>query len=434
MRNLVYKKGKTMSYNLNKEELEHLRVLASKQAEIAELPVMQVRKKLWTDMNDNVSGARPPFAIESWTFDRDFMPKDIFQCKTDLGKKLENEFLRNIRHHEILNDDHVCPNTIDMAWHVTTNQFGIEIPTTYEKDSEGVTTGYHFECPITDLKDGFDMIKPLDWSLDREGTAEEKAFLEECFGDIMPITIRPSSFGNCYITQLLMRLLSMETMFLAMYDAPDKLHALIALMRDNAIRISKWAEDEKLLILNNENQFTCGTCYNFTNLLPEEDFDPKHVKLKDMWGSMDSQETVGVSPELFNEFFFPYYSDLAEMFGLVYWGCCEPADPIWETSLSKLPNLKAVSISPWCNQEFMADALSNSGIVFSRKPSPNYLGVDVKLNEEAWAKEIRTTLEIVADKNIPFEFVIRDVYTMHKDLRKATRAVEIAKEEIDKFY
>lgn len=422
-----------MNYSLPKEEKNILRRLAKKQAEIASLPIMEERKKLWKNMNDNIPNSRPPFAMESVTFDRDFMPLSIFQCKTQYGQALEKVFLRAIRHHEILNDDHVCPDTFDINWHVSCNEFGIEIPTTYEKDSEGIVTGYHFECPITDLSEGFDMVKPSTFQVDREGTAKEKEFLEECFGDILPVVIRSSTYGNCNLTQRLIRLMSMETIFLAMYDAPENLHALMSLLRDNAIRMSKWAEAEGLLVLNNGNQMSCGTCYNFTSLLPKTETRGQ-VKLQDMWGVMDSQETVGVSPELFHEFCFPYYRDLAEMFGLVYWGCCEPAHPIWETSLSKMPNLKSLSISPWCDEKFIAEKLDNKGIVYSRKPNPNLIGVDVELNENAWAKEIQKTLKIVTAKNIPFEFVVRDVYTMHGNLSKATRAVEIAKEEIDKFY
>jgi hypothetical protein len=143
---------------------------------------------------------------------------------------------------------------------------------------------------------------------------------------------------------------------------------------------------------------------------------------------------VGVSPELFHEFCFPYYRDLAALYGLVYWGCCEPADPLWETSLSKLPNLKAVSISRWANQRYMADALAGTGIVFSRKPDPNLLGVHAELDEAAWAAEIRATLEITAGRNIPLEFVVRDVYSLKGNLPKARRAVEIARAEIARFY
>jgi len=300
------------------------------------------------------------------------------------------------------------------------------------QDAEGVVTGYHFECPIKDLSDGFDMIKPATFGVNRETTAAEKQFLEETFADIMPVVIRSGTYGVNHLTQRLMRLMSMETYYMAMYDCPDKLHALMAMLRDNAIRMSRWAEAEGLLVVNNGNQMTCGTCYNFTSLLPM--VAPGEVKLSNMWGSMDSQESIGASPELFHEFVYPYYKELAEMFGLVYWGCCEPADPVWETSLSKLPNLKAVSVSRWANQQVLAEALAGKGIVYSRKPDPNLLGVDVVLNEDAWAAEIRGTLEATAGKNIPVELIVRDVYSVHGNLAKPRRAVEIARREIDRFF
>jgi len=423
-----------VKYRLADKDREYLRGLVRRQSEIATLPIMERRRRMWTDMNDGKPGTRPPFAIETWTLDRDFMPASIFKCESEYGRSLENNFLRNIRHHEILNDDHVCPDTIDISWHVWFNEFGIDIPVTYAKDAEGVVTGYHFECPIKDLRDGFDMIKPAEFGVDRESTLTEKQFLEETFGDIMPVVLRSAWPGNNYLTQRIMRLMSMETFFMAMYDAPDKLHALMAMLRDNAARMARWVEKEGLLALNNGNEWTCGTCFNFTTLLPKSPVIPGKVKLSDMWTGMDSQETVGVSPDLFHEFCFPYYRDLAAMYGLVYWGCCEPADPIWETSLSKLPNLKAVSISRWANQEYMAEALAGKGIVFSRKPNPNLLGVDVQLNEDAWAREIRETLEVTAGKNIPLEFVVRDVYSAHGNLGKLRRATEIAGREIDRFY
>jgi hypothetical protein len=423
-----------MKYMLPDDERTYLRGLARRQAELAALPVMAERRQLWTDMNDARPGARPPFAIETWTFDRDFMPDSIFRCRSDYGRRLESGFLRHIRHQELLGDDHVCPDTLDMGWHVWCNEFGIEIKTEYAKDAEGVTMGYHFDCPIKDLKDGFDRVQPATFGVDREGTLAEKRFLEETFGDILPVALRSGTYGYNCLTQRLMRLMTMETFFLAMYDCPDKLHALMAQLRDNALRMARWAEQEGLLVLNNGNQCTCGTCFNFTTLLPRRAVSPGQVKLSDMWGTLDSQETVGVSPELFHEFCFPYYRDLAAQFGFVYWGCCEPADPIWELSLSRLPNLKAVSISRWADQRLMADRLDGTGIVFSRKPNPNLLGVDVALNEEAWAAEIRTTLEIVAARKIPLEFVVRDVYSMHGNLAKPRRAVEIARREIARFY
>ncbi len=425
-----------MPYALPADERRYLRNLAERQAELAALPVMARRRQMWTDMNDGKPGTRPPFVIETVTFDRDFMPDSVFRCRSAYGRKLEGYFLRNIRHHEILDDDHVCPATLDMEWHVWCDEFGVEIPTTYAKDSRGLETGYHVECPITGLRDGFDMVRPAAFGVDRAETRQEQAFLEETFGDILPVAIQASTFGKNknQLTNRLMQLMSMETFFLAMYDCPDTLHALMALLRDNAIRIARWAEQEGLLVLNNGNQCTCKTCFNFTTLLPKSPAVSGQVKLSDLWCGMNSQETVGISPELFHEFCFPYYRDIAALYGLVYWGCCEPVDPIWATSLSRLPNLKAVSISRWANQSCMAEALAGKGIVFSRKPNPNLLGVDVQLNEDAWAGEIRKTLEITAGKEVPLEFVVRDVLSVHGNLAKPRRAVEIARREIDRFF
>ncbi len=92
---------------------------------------MVARRKIWTDMNDARPGVRPPFAIESWTVDRDFMPPTLLQCKTDYGRNLET------RHQEIFDDDHVCPGTLDMDWHIHLDEFGIEIATHYQRDAEG---------------------------------------------------------------------------------------------------------------------------------------------------------------------------------------------------------------------------------------------------------------------------------------------------------
>jgi len=80
----------------------------------------------------------------------------------------------------------------------------------------------------------------------------------------------------------------------------------------------------------------------------------------------------------------------------------------------------------------MGEALRGTEIVFSRKPDPNFLSVDQRLNEEAWAAHIRETLDATA--GVFVEFIIRDVYTVHGNLGNAHRAVEIARREIDRHY
>ena len=132
----------------------------------------------------------------------------------------------------------------------------------------------------------------------------------------------------------------------------------------------------------------------------------------------------------FPEFIAPYFSRMAEEFGLVYYGCCEPVEMYWDQDISKYPHLRKVSISPWCNEEFMSERLSGGKVIYSRKPSPNFIGVQKEFDEDAFRKYIRHTAELT--KDCKTEFIFRDIYTLHGNLDKVKRAVEIVREETDK--
>jgi len=209
----------------------------------------------------------------------------------------------------------------------------------------------------------------------------------------------------------------------------------MAMLRDNIARRNKFCEDEGLLALNNGNHATSGSYSNFTTRLPKREIPPGgKILATDVWIHMEAQETVGISPGMFAEFVFPYYRDLAERAGLLYWGCCETMESTWGDSVSRLPNLAAVSISKWENQHAIAEMMDGAGVVCARKPDPCILGVHRDLDEDAWAREIRGTLEAVAGKNVPLAFDCRGVNSLHGNLAKVRRAVEIARREIDRFY
>jgi hypothetical protein len=418
-----------MAFELPADEHAYLRDLARRQADISALPVMRERERMWYDLNDGHPGARPPVVIETWTFDRDFLPDNVFRCASDLGRGIETQLLRNIRQHELIDDDHVCPSTFDIGWWTDIDEFGVPIPTESVKDYQGVETGYRFLHPIKDLERDFGMLKPATCSVDRAGTLAWQAFLEELFGEVLPVRIRTGVFGATMLTYRVIELMGMDAFFTAMSETPEAVHRLMAFLRDNALAVMRWAEAERLLRVNNGNEDSFGSSPCFTTRLPAPGFDPERVRLGDMWGASNSQETVGVSPAMFHEFCFPYYRDVVEPVGLLYYGCCEPTHPYWE-DLRKLPHLRKVSISRWCDQRFMGEALRGGDIVFSRKPDPNRLAVPARLDEEDWAAHIRETLD--ATRGVPVEFIIRDVYTVHGNLGNARRAVEIARREIDR--
>jgi len=416
-----------MNWWVSAEERACLRGLAQKQSDYAALDVMRQRKQMWFDLNDGRPGVRPPVIVETWTFNRDFLPESVFHCTSETGRLIERQLLENLRNFELINDDKVMPDTFDIAWFTDIDEFGIKIEREFVKDAQGVETGYHDIHPITDLERDIHLLKPATCRVDRERTFAWKAFLEDLFGDLLPVRIRGANYGNAMLTQQLIMLMGMEPFFMALYDAPEAIHQVMSYLRDNALRIMRWTEAEGLLCTNNENQQSFGSSYNFTTQLAASD----SARLSDMWGTTNSQETVGISPSQFHEFCAPYYREVCEPFGLLYYGCCEPAHPFWE-DIRQMPHLKKVSINRWTDQQFMGDALRGSDIVFSRKPDPNFLGVDVTLNEAGWAAHIGETLD--ATRDVFTEIIIRDVYTVHGNLNKARRAVEIARQEINKRF
>ena len=80
----------------------------------------------------------------------------------------------------------------------------------------------------------------------------------------------------------------------------------------------------------------------------------------------------------------------------------------------------------------MGEALRGKRIVFHRKPSPNFLGVNTALDENAVTAHIKKTLKAAAGCTL--EITQRDVYTIHNDLNKACRYVKLIRECIDQYW
>ncbi len=417
----------TLEWQIPPGEREYLRQLAAKQAEQSALPVMEQRRRMWFALNDGQTGARPPVIIETGTFKREFLPEGTLRCSSDTGRSIERQLQGNLRNFELINDDKVMPDTFDIPWFTEIDEFGVKVEMRQVQNAEGVESGYEYLHPIHDLDRDFGLLKPATCRVDRVKTHAWKKFLEDLFGDLLPVRIRSGVYGNTFLTQRVIVLMGMEAFFLAMYDNPEGVHRLMAYLRDNALKVMRWAEEEKLLCANNGNQQSFYSSFNFNHRLEVEGT----ARLSDMWGAANSQETVGISPTQFREFCAPYYRAVCEPMGLLYYGCCEPAHPFWE-DIRRMPHLKKVSINRWTDQRFMGEALRGSDIVFSRKPDPNFLGVDETLREEAWASHIRETLE--ATRGVLAEFIVRDVYTVHGNLGNARRAVEIARREVDRFF
>jgi len=406
-------------------DLEIIRSLAKKQYECSQSDEVKNLKKEWLRHN-TFKGSRPMVYIELWTFENEIIPP-LLKCKGEQARSIEAGIYRNIVNHTMFGDDYPVPDYFPVTYSPGMKLFDIDI--------EIIKTGglgHQFVHLINDLGEDFHKLKKSTYSFNTEAVHKRVDNLNEILGDALPVKI----VGNALYsvpTQLIVHLMGMENMFFAMYDYPDEFKQMMNKAADDYIEFFELMSEKGLLLPTvGDERLGQGTwCY--TNELPGADeFTGRKFGLSDVWGFLDSQETVGLSPDMFLEFIAPAYEKIAKKYGLMSYGCCEPVDPIWDNWLSKFDNLRKVSISPWCNEEFMGERLSGSKVIYQRKPSPNYLGVDKFLDERAVYEHIKKTAE--ASRGCKLEITQRDVYSVGNDPKKVRRYVEIIRECVEKYH
>ncbi len=419
-----------MEYSVSSEERKYLRELAKKQLELSKLPIMQERQEHWY-ANNELRSDKPVIVVEAGPFRDELIPS--IRCTSEIGKQLETEMLFNIANHELINDDKVMPDFIPVNRHINMKELDMDRIIHRAKDSHGKELGYSSELLIKDLKEDFRLLKKSVYSYDDKGTKEHFDFVQDLLGDILETKITNNTLlWFMSFTARSVNIMGLERLMYSMMDYPEETVKLFDFILEDSFEYMDWQEENNLLTLDNDNCRAGSGSYGFTHELPTEQCkETGKITTKDIWGNMNSQESVGISPSMYKEFIFPIYEKAAKRFGQVYYGCCEPVHEIWEPCVSKLANLRKVSISPWCNEEYMGEALRGTNVIYSRKPSPNYLGVG-SFDEAAFTEYMKKTMK--AARGCHAEILFRDVYTLTDDNKKAGKAVEIVRRLIENMW
>ena len=395
-----------------------LQDLAKRQMEYAKTPENIEREKQWLLHND-LKRERPMVTIEEGTFFHEVARP--LSCETEIGRAFESQIVNELIGREDIDDDRATPDYFAVGRPSWFTPFGINVEVRRAEDS----VGYEFMYPIRDLETDMHLLGPSTWGYEKHSPNLELA--REIFDGIIPV-VELSPMPYFGLTQVIVKLMSMETMFTSIFDCPELFQEVLKRLTDDWLSYQKELEDNGILITNNRNQRAAqGTCA-ITNDLVFED----GTKLKNMWGYFDSQETTGVSPDMFKEVFFPYYKRLIDSCGLVNYGCCEPVDFIWDNCLSQCDNIRKLSISPWCDEEMIADRLRGTKVIYHRKPSPNLVGETGPFDEAGFSEHITATLK--AAKGCKLEFSLRDIYSLGGEKARGKKIVRLIWNLIDKHW
>jgi len=408
---------------ISARDKERLRFLADKQLAHAKSPEMEKITAKWHALG---TGRRfdPPVRMSFGAYRDEIITPDM-TCENDNARRIEESLLANMAGRELFDDDTVVPDHYMYYTNMSFNLWNTAIRKKFLDDPNEKKYAFHIEPIVNNLREDISVFKKSIFSADTTGSKNEMDEINNAIGDILPVRPAMHCLGGS-ITNKLVHLMGMETMYISMMDYPDEFHTIMKLACEGYEEFFKWMADENLYTGTTEMQPLGQDTYCYTDELPAQ-----ARSSKDVWGYMDSQESIGLSPEMYGEFVFPYLSRIASNMGLVSYGCCEPVHPQWDY-ISTLKNLRRVSVSPWCDEEFMGEQLRGKRIVYHRKPKASFVLINKPLDEGEITEYFKRTA--LAARGCLLEVTQREIKTIHGNPERVKQYLKMIRKTLDKYW
>lgn len=413
-------KGMDTKFIFENDEIETLRELAKRVAEIASLPIQEEKAKLWTSHNDLKTNT-PLIFIDPENGWNECILSDILKCRDPLARVWEMFLRKQIYWFEIMKDDKVIEPCFDVPYSYTTTGWGVLL------DKIGGENGgaYIVKQAIEEYEEDFDKVHYPKINIDFEESDILMNLALDVFDGILKVKRKTTWYWTLGLTWEYINLRGLEDFMCDFILEPEYLHRMMNLLCEGTLNKLDYLVQNRLMVQNLDGTYVGSGGFGFTDdLLNKDDFTTM-----DMWGFVESQETTAISPDMYGEFIFPHHKKIADKFGLNCYGCCEPFDVRWDY-VKQLPRLRRVSCSPWSMQNKLSEILSNK-YISSIKVSPTPLASS-DIDEDVVRKDLAFALDGNLDCCI--ELIMKDNHTLGNNPRNAARWVEIAREEIAKRY
>jgi len=240
---------------------------------------------------------------------------------------------------------------------------------------------------------------------DKSETLRKYQLIGDAVGDILPVRLKGIEHASTGTWDSIAMYRGVTNLLMDLADRPDFMHQTVKRIHD-----ANWDSVKQMEALDLFDNDPCNLHCTpiLASDLPGKDFDGEHVKLKNVWGRAVAQIFASVSNEMHEEFDINYIKGAMGECGLVYYGCCEPLDRKMDI-VSKIPNLRKVSVTPWADVNVAAEAIGNKYVV-AAKPNPASVGVG-KLDKDNLKKEISGILNACAKNGCACDLVLKDIST-----------------------
>ena len=403
---------------LNESDKRIVRHLAAEVAEIAALPIQEEKRTLWRQLNA-LKPVRPMVMIDQvcWN-EMDVEGELTLRCEDAECRQYEDSLRRILYQWRHFPVDMVVEPFIRVRKAVSNSGFGFSgKETTLGDPTCGVRSHAYINQFETDAD--LDKIRLPVVRHDVEETARRLELAHALFAG----TLQVVSYGHEPVSTAwdpISTWMGVENALYTLVDRPEYMKELVR-------RIVAWwmCEQDQLeaqgLLCHHQSLIHCAGAY--TDELPAPGFNPDQPRLKDIWGAGLAQMLSTVSPEMYEEFEIDLCLPLLKRFGLIYYGCCDPLDRKM-AQVRKIPNVRKVSMSPWCDEARGASEIRGD-YVFSRKPNPAMLA-----SSEFSAGQVRAHLQasvdVCARHGCPLEIILKDISTVKHQPQRLWRWAKIA--------
>jgi hypothetical protein len=408
---------------LSQTDRDILRALIQEQAEIASLPVQRERAELWRCLNQ-LEPVRPLVWINEVPWN-EMNVDDELTCRASDGWARSVEWglralLYQWRHFP---GDMIVSDSLSSP--IVHHSTGLGIHEQADIARTDPTSGIvsrKFHRQIVEPSD-VEKIQMPTVTVDDKATEEQYERLSDVAGDILPV--RKVGRKNLWFAPWdeLIRWWGVEDGLRDLADRPDMVHEVMTRLVDAYLHELDQLEALNLLTPNNDNTRIGSGGYGYTDELPGDDFDPQHVRTRNMWGCATAQIFSDVSPAMHWEFAIRHELQWLERWGLTYYGCCEPLD-LKVDVLRRVPNLRKLSMSPWIDLDRAVEKVGTD-YVFSRKPNPAALAFDT-WHPELARRELVEFLEKA--RGCRCEIILKDISTVRYEPQRLWEWERIASE------
>lgn len=393
---------------LNSKDKDVLKRLGEEIANISSLPVHKEKAELWKRMND-LDAVKPMVWINEIPWNEMNINDELtLKCQHKWARELEDRLRKIIYQWRHMPGDMVVDNFIECPLIIHSTDFGIiEDVDTKKTDTTSDIYSRHFKPQIINPEDIEKIKLP---QITHNEKASEYSFnaMKEVFEGI--ISVKKVGQTHIWYTpwDYLIRWWGVQEAMMDLVMRPEMVHAAYERMVAAWMTELDQFEEKNLLSLDCNNIRIGSGGYGYVSDLPGKEYDADHVKPGNMWGCSNAQIFSCVSPEMHWEFSLEHDLKWLKRWGLTYYGCCEPLDKKIDM-LRRIPNLRKISVSPWCNSKKIIDQIGTDYVI-SRKPSPSVFAESSWSPERAEA-EIREFLEKTEAK-CHVELIMKDISTV----------------------